>query len=183
MLSNYLAAALRDLVRNRVLAAINLIGLSVGFAAALLIALYVFDQLTYDRFFPGYHEVYLLTGTKDAVDHRLLTEQWDFSFPDWAAKLRAQFPQMAVIARVMTAGGPPHIRHGQVEADETGFLWVDPSFFRIMPLKSLAGDLQTALDAPDSVVLTRTAARKYFGREEPGRCQGVSQLQYAPSNA
>lgn len=167
MLSNYLAAALRDLARNRVLAAINLFGLSVGFAAALLIALYVFDQLTYDRFFPGYREVYLLTGTKDAVDHRFPTEEWDFSFPDWAAKLRAEFPQMAVIARAMTADSPPHIRHGQVEADETGFLWVDPSFFRIIPLKSLAGDLRTALAAPDSVVLTRTAARKYFGRDDP----------------
>ena len=67
----------------------------------------------------------------------------------------------------MPADNPPHIRHGQVEADETGFLWVDPSFFRIMPLKSLAGDLQTALATPDSVVLTRTAARKYFGRDKP----------------
>ena len=48
-----------------------------------------------------------------------------------------------------------------------GFLWVDPSFFGVMPLKSLAGDLQTALATPDSVVLTRTAARKYFGRDKP----------------
>src|SRR6202030_2907230 len=98
---------------------------------------------------------------------RLLTERWDFSFPDLAAKLSVQFPQIATVARIMTANSPPHIRHGQMEVDETGFLWVDPSFFRIMPLKSLAGDLQTALATPDSVVLTRTAARKYFGRDKP----------------
>jgi putative ABC transport system permease protein len=164
---NYLAAALRNLLRNRTHAAINLIGLALGLAGALLIVLFVRDEYSYDRFFPGYRDVYLLTETKDVTDRGLLAERWDFSFPDLAAKLRVQFPQIATAARIMTADDPPHIRHGQVEADETGFLWVDPSFFQVMPLKSLAGDLQTALATPDSVVLTRTAARKYFGRDEP----------------
>lgn len=167
MMSNYLAAAFRNLLRNRVHAAINLFGLSVGFAAALLIALYVQAKLSYDRFFPGYRDVYLLTETKDVIDRRLLPERWDDSFPDLAEKLSAQFSQMAAVARVMTANNPPQIRYGQVKADETDFLWVDPSFFRVMPLKSLAGDPQTALATPDSVVLTRTAAHKYFGRDSP----------------
>jgi putative ABC transport system permease protein len=167
VLANYLAAALRNLIRNRTHAAINLLGLSLGFAAALLIALFVRDEYSYDRFFAGYRDVYLLTGTKDAIDRRLPTERWDFSLPDLAGKLILQFPQIATIARIMPADNPPHIRRGQVEADETGFLWLDPSFFRIMPLQSLAGDLQTALVTPDSVVLTRTAARKYFGRDKP----------------
>lgn len=167
MLSNYLAAALRDLLRNRVHAAINLIGHSVGFAAALLIALYVHDQLGYDRFFPGYRDVFLLSEVEDMVDHRVPPQRLDSSFPDLAANLRAHFPQIADVARVMPANDPPHITHGQVAADEKGFLWVDPSFFRVMPLKSLAGDLKTALTTPDSVVLTRTAARKYFGRDDP----------------
>ena len=138
-----------------------------AFRAALLIVLFVRDEYSYDRFFPGYRDVYLLTETRDPIDRRLLAERWDFSFPDLAAKLSVQFPQIATVARIMPADNPPHIRHGQVEADETGFLWVDPSFFRIMPLKSLAGDPQTALATPDSVVLTRTAARKYFGRDKP----------------
>ena len=167
MLRNYLAAALRNLWRNRAYASINVMGLAVGFAAAILIALYVRDEYSYDRFFPGYRDVYLLTETKDVIDRRLLTERWDFSIPDLAAKLILEFPQIAIVARIMPADNPPHIRYGQVEADETGFLWLDPSFFQIMPLKSLAGDLQTALDTPDSVVLTRTAARKYFGRDKP----------------
>ena len=167
MLSNYLAAAIRNLLRNRTHAAINLSGLALGFAAALLIVLFVHDEYSYDRFFPGYRDVYLLTPTRDPIDRRSLAERWDFSLPDLAAKLILQFPQIATVARIMTANNPPHIRHGNVEADETGFLWVDASFFRVIPLKSLAGDPQTALATPDSVVLTRTAARKYFGRDEP----------------
>jgi putative ABC transport system permease protein len=167
VLSNYLAAAIRNLLRNRTHAAINLSGLALGFAAALLIVLFVRDEYSYDRFFPGYRDVYLLTPTRDPVDRRSLAERWDFSLPDLAAKLILQFPQITTVARIMTANNPPHIRHGDVEADETGFLWVDPSFFRVIPLKSLAGDLQSALATPDSVVLTRTAARKYFGRDRP----------------
>ena len=167
MMRSYLAAALRNLVRNRLYAAINIVGLSMGFCAALLIVLFVRDEYSYDRFFAGYRDVYLLTETKDYINRSLPVERWDFSFPSLAAKLSAQFPQIATIARVMTPDDPPHIRHGQVEADETDFLWVDPSFFRVIPLKSLAGDLQTALTTPDSVVLTRTAARKYFGRDMP----------------
>ena len=167
MLSNYFAAALRDLLRNRVHAAINLFGLSVGFAAALLIALYVHDQLGYDHFFAGYRHVFLLSETENMVDRRLPEQPMDSSFPDLAANLRAHFPQIADVVRVMPASDPPHISRGQVEADETGFLWVDPSFFRVMPLKSVAGDPKTALTTPDSVVLTRTAARKYYGRDDP----------------
>jgi putative ABC transport system permease protein len=167
VIGNYFAAAIRNLLRNRAYTAINLLGLSMGFAAALLIALYVRDELSYDRFFPGYRDVYLLTETKDYINRGLPAEKWDFSFPDLAARLSAPFPQIAAVARIMTSDDPPHIRHGQVEADEANFLWVDPSFFRVVPLKLLVGDPQTALDAPDSVVLTRSAARKYFGRDTP----------------
>src|ERR1700723_3017333 len=167
MLRNYIMAALRNLARNRLYAAINIVGLAVGLWAALLIVLFVRDEYSYDRFFPGYRDVYLLTPTEDMIDRRLPTARWDHSPPDLAAKLSVQLPQIATAARIMTADNPPHIRHGQVEIDEAGFLWAVPSFFRLMPLKSLAGDLQTGLATPDSVVLTRTAARKYFGRDKP----------------
>jgi putative ABC transport system permease protein len=167
MFRNYLAAALRNLARNRLYAAINIVGLAVGFCAALLIVLYVRSEYSYDHFFPGYRDVYLVTSYREVIDPRLTPEPQDTSFPDLAAKLSGRFRQIETVARITTAMNPPHIRHGQVQADETGFLWVDPSFFRVMPLDSLAGDLQTALDAPDSVVLTRTAARKYFGRDKP----------------
>ncbi len=167
MFENYLSAAARNLLRNWVHAAINLLGLTVGFAAALLIALFVRDEYSYDRFFPGYRDVYLVTESKDLIDRRLRTENWDFSSPDVAANLSAHFTQIKTASRIIPADNPPHIRRGPVEADETEFLWVDPSFFHVMPLPSLAGDLQTALTTPDTVVLTRSAARKYFGRDAP----------------
>src|SRR5687767_11734826 len=99
MFRNYLASALRNLVRNRLYAAINIVGLAVGFCAALLIVLFVRSEYSYDRFFPGHQDVYLLTTTKDMIDRRLITERWDHSFPDLAAKLSAQFRQIETVAR------------------------------------------------------------------------------------
>src|SRR5579871_6088267 len=115
MIRNCLAAALRNLLRNRVHTAINLLGLSLGFAAALLIALYVRHESSHDRFGAGRRDVYLLTSTENMIDHRLRTERWDYSLPDLAARLGARFPQIAAIARIMTPDDPPHVRHGQVE--------------------------------------------------------------------
>lgn len=81
MFRNYLMAALRNLARNRLYAAINIVGLAVGLCAALLIVLFVRDEYSYDRFFPGYRDVYLLTETKDVTDRRAgPPERWDFSF-------------------------------------------------------------------------------------------------------
>src|SRR6202161_2363222 len=112
MLRTYIMTALRNLARNRLYAAINIVGLAVGFCAALLIVLFVRDEYSYDRFFPGYRDVYLLTPTRDPIDRRSLAERWDFSLPDLAAKLILQFPQIATVARIMTANNPTHIRHG-----------------------------------------------------------------------
>jgi putative ABC transport system permease protein len=167
MFRNYLAVALRNLARNKLYASINIAGLAVGFCAALLIVLYVRSEYSHDHFFPGYRDVYLVTSYREVTDRRLTPEPQDTTFPDLAAKLSGRFRQIESVARITTAMNPPHIRHGEVQAYETGFLWADPSFFRVVPLEAVAGDLQTALDAPDSVVLTRTAARKYFGRDEP----------------
>src|SRR5437588_13076844 len=63
MFRNYLAAALRNLARNRLYAAINIVGLAVGFAAALLIALFVRDEFSYDTWMPGHDRTFAVTST------------------------------------------------------------------------------------------------------------------------
>ena len=73
MFRHYLITALRNLVRNRLYASINIAGLAIGFCAALFIALYVRDEFSYDRFWPGYQHIYLLgweaslPGSSDAI--------------------------------------------------------------------------------------------------------------------
>jgi putative ABC transport system permease protein len=165
MFRNYLAAALRNLARNRLYAAITITGLSLGFAAAILIALFVRDEFSYDRFVPGHENVYLMALTlktpSTAALESELTEVWT------APLLKLQFPQIQEAARLAKSFFPPMVKHGQISAGEQQFQWADPNFFKVIPVTAIAGDLSTALATPDGLVVTRAMARKYFGRDAP----------------
>lgn len=161
MLRNYLAAALRNLARNRLYAGINLLGLAVGFAAAILIALYVRDELTFDRFWPGHEQVYRLAVTSASPQFKIPAE---FAPPELAAEVKAAFPQVEAIARLWLSGAD--LKHGNVELSER-VMWADAEIFKVLQFQVVAGDLPSALEQPNEVVLTRTLARKYFGRKDP----------------
>jgi len=165
MLRNYLAAALRNLGRNRLYAGVTIAGLAIGFAAAMLIGLFVRDEYSYDRFVPDHDRVYLATQTivmgaskpiESVVTPMML-----------ARPLKLDFPQIEAVARLSPSYFPPTVRRGDVTAGEQNLFWADPDFFRVMALPAVAGDLGRALEAPDSVVITRAMARKYFGADAP----------------
>jgi putative ABC transport system permease protein len=165
MLRNYLAAALRNLGRNRLYAGITIAGLAIGFAAALLISLFARDEFSYDKFIPGYQRIYRISET---IDTRGSPPVETYYSPVMlAAALRANFPEMETVTRSGITGFPPEVRHGEITGSEQGTLWADPSFFRVLRVPAIAGDLAHALDTPDSVVIDRSTARKYFGRDRP----------------
>jgi putative ABC transport system permease protein len=165
MLRNYVSAALRNLGRNRLYAGITIAGLAVGFAAAMLIGLYVRDELTFDRFVPGHERVYLVTETINLPTAKPIDTK--LSQIKLAKLIKADFPEIELAARLSGAYFPPTVRHGDIVTAEQNLYWADRDFFRVMPLPALAGDTATALEAPDSVVITRAVARKYFGRDAP----------------
>jgi putative ABC transport system permease protein len=81
--------------------------------------------------------------------------------------LKLDFPQVSSIASLRISFGGRGLRRGDVEAVEPGFYWADPEIFDVLPLRAAAGDLRTALERPDGLVLTRRMARKYFGTDLP----------------
>jgi putative ABC transport system permease protein len=165
MLRNYLAAALRNLARNRLYAGLTVAGLAIGFAAAMLIGLYVRDELTFNRFIPGYERTYRIAQTiqlgSSPPIHTALTPMMLLE------PLRLDFPEIETAARISPAYFPPTLRRGDVVIGEQNFVWADPEIFKVLPLPVVAGRLAGALDAPDSLVMTRSAARKYFGVDAP----------------
>ncbi len=160
MLRNYLAAALRNLVRNKLYAAINIVGLAVGFAATLLIVLFVRDEVSFDAWIPGHENVVRLAKTVRPPGGATLSTV--ASGPAEAAWFEEGLAN--VIAAVRLWPEPHGVRAGEIEANET-VVWADPTFFTVFPLPALAGDLQQALQQPGGVVITREMARKYFGRD------------------
>src|SRR4051812_29825106 len=161
MIRNYFATALRHLARNRLYATLNIFGLAVGFAAAILIALFVRDEFSYESWIPGYQRIYLVTKTVFAPGGTSRTSH--FGYPGLADWLRRELPIVEATSQ-LSKGLETSVRRGSFESID--FVnWADPNFFDVVPLPAFAGDLKHALTRPDGVVLTRSTARKYFGRE------------------
>jgi putative ABC transport system permease protein len=159
---SYLVAALRNLARNKLYAAINIVGLAVGFAAAIFIALFVRDELSFDRFWPDYQRVYMMS-----MELRLpgiAPWRMDAAPGTLPAILKPKVSANVVFGRI--AEEDHVLRRGEVEANEE-ILCADPEFFSILRPVVVAGNLEEALRRPDGTVLTETLARKYFGDANP----------------
>ena len=162
MLRNYLAAALANLSRNWLYAGIIIAGLAVSFAAAILIGLYVRDEFSFDRFIPDYQRIYRLELDLNLPGQKPFHSEFIASMV--AGQFRLDFPEVEQTTRVeLHSVG---VRRGEMEAIEP-IAWADPDFFKMMPMRVLAGDPVAALEAPDGLVLTREMARKYFGQDAP----------------
>jgi len=165
MFRNYLAAALRNLVRNRLFTILNIVGLAAGFTAFVLIAVYVRDELTFDRWIPEHERTYLVQQT-DATPGRAF-QYLDATPAEFAAWMKLDYPGIEHIARIIVAagGGSGNFRRGDIEGSDQ-LDWADPAFFKVLKLPALYGDLSAALDNPGDLVLTRKLAEKYFGRAD-----------------
>jgi putative ABC transport system permease protein len=161
MLRNYFAAAFRNLLRNRAYGVINICGLALGFAAVILIALYVRDEYSYDRFFPDHERIFKIGETFAFPGRPPLVGSQTFS--DIAQSLKLDFPAIDMTARLVRM--PIALRHGDVESSVSEAYWADADFFRLFPMKTIAGDPGSGLSRPDGIVLTRKIARRYFGRD------------------
>jgi putative ABC transport system permease protein len=165
MFRNYLVTALRNLERNRLYAAISILGLAVAFAAAILIGQFVRHEFSYDHWIPGYQRVYKITDSLEQPGQPPVTA--DLGPTMVADQLRVVFPGAEAIARLEQASPPTKARPGDEAAADKTFAWADPGIFKVLPLPALAGDLGSALQRPDTVVITRSAARRYFHRDLP----------------
>jgi putative ABC transport system permease protein len=172
MFRNYLLVALRGLRKNKLYTSINIVGLTAGIVSCLLIGLYVWNELSYDRF-----------NKKADRIVRMVMEYADGGTVNKTAvcgtkagpQLSRTFPAIAAFTRTIKAGGV--VRYQDKVFDEPGLLYADSSFFSIFSFPLLEGDPRTALNAPERVVLTRKLARKYFGDEDPvGKVVNIGRL-------
>jgi putative ABC transport system permease protein len=175
VLRNYLLATLRNLARNRVVSAINIVGLAIGIAAALLIALYLRFQYSFESGFPGYQRIYRVSmESRGAPGFPAVI--WDNADLRMAEQLRNDYPQIERAARLVDQWFS--IRHGDLEFHEQVYT-ADPDFFRLLQVRAIAGDPLTALESPDNVIITRQIAKKYFG-DEPALGKTLDLDRYFP---
>lgn len=164
MIKNYLRIAFRNLLRYKGFALINISSLTIGIIGCLVIGLFVWDELQYDKNIPGGENIYRL------YDQRTHDNSITYAAcvaPAYASFLENQYPETDTACRVLMLGDKFLIERKEEKNYEERGWFAESSFFRIFPFKFFKGNPATALAAPSTVVITRELANRYFGNEDP----------------
>ncbi len=162
MFKNHFKIALRSLARHKGYSFINILGLTIGIAACFFILLWVQDERSYDRFHEKSDRIYRVLW-----EARFGDNEWKLPLVPVpvAETLEREFPEVERAARLYKGGMT--LRLGEAFVREQNFLFTEPAFFEVFTTTFLAGDAETALTAPNSIVLTESAAQRYFPNRDP----------------
>jgi len=161
MIKNYIKVALRNLTRNKIYSLINIVGLSAGLAATILLFLYVRLELSYDKHFNEHDKIYrVLSHSSRSGEQEIHMPITIYEIPNVAMD---EVPEIEYATRLSSFVQ----NEVKVKNESRGFytrVLADSCFFRVFSFKSVAGDLEKALVEPYSVVLTQESAEKIYGR-------------------
>ena len=163
MLRNYIKVAFRNMQRHKGFSFINIVGLAVGMACAMLIFMWVQDELSYDRFYEDAQYIYRVVREVHEPGH---TYHTTYTSAELCRVMRDEFPEIIAAAAI---NGRPRVlfEHGDKAFYEEGLVQADRSFFEVLNLPFIAGDPHTALTDGNAIVITEDIAKKYFGDENP----------------
>src|SRR5450432_504800 len=165
MIRNYFKIAWRNLMKYKFISFINLFGLTVGLTCCLLIATYIINELSYDKYNKNGENIYRITRTfnnsEGIVSLRLSTIS-----PPFGYYLPTDFPEIKKMTRLLNNGTTP-MKYKDKLISETNVYFADGNLFDVFTLDVLKGNPKTALIEPFSAMLSEETARKYFGNEDP----------------
>ena len=163
MLKNYLLSAVRNMAKNKFYSALNIIGLTVGLVTFILIFLYVRDEVTYDQHHVNYERIYRLESS-----FKIGTKYDNFAIVPlpMAPALQLEYPE---IEKVVRFAGDENmlVRIDEKEYYENRFYYTDSTVFEVFTHPLVRGKIEKCLVDPNTVVLTQSTAKKYFGDENP----------------
>ncbi|HVU99622.1 MAG TPA: ABC transporter permease [Puia sp.] len=161
MLHNYLKIAIRNLLRNKGFSAINISGLAIGMASALLILLWVHNELTFDRWYPNTSRLYQLYN-RDNLQGNLVA--WPNTPKPLAPFIKKDFPDVEDVTRYRNV--IYLLSTGDTRLNSRGAC-ADSAFLKMFGLPMIQGDAAHALSSPGGIVLTRQMAKNLFGNSDP----------------
>jgi putative ABC transport system permease protein len=164
MFSNYLKIAIRNFMRNKLYSLLNILGLSVGIVASILILIYVQDELSYDKHHSKYKRIYRISSDfnfSGKADQAALT-----AIP-LAHTMMDEFPEeIEMVCRFMPRP-KDFIKYEDKEFYEENIFVADSTVFDMFDHKFIMGTKENALNAPYKMVMTESMAKKYFGDDDP----------------
>jgi len=171
MIKNYFKIAWRNLWKNKVFSAINIVGLAIGMAACIVIMVFVF----YEKSFDGIHtkNIYRLDEVQK-FEGMVAPQNVALSMYPMAPTLRQEFPEVLNVTRVRQ-NEKVNMRVGENRIVLPAVYFVDSTFLQIFDFVLLKGNRETVLQKPNSLLLTEESATKLFGKEDP---MGKTVLRY-----
>ncbi len=164
MAGNYLKISVRNLMKHKGYSFINITGLAAGMAVCLLIMTYVRFELSYDNFHANVDRIYRVPCKVGKGDNVRL---WGWATPLLSVTLKNDYPEVVQSTRLYPEGRKVQVTYKDKKIMEDKVLFADSEFFKVFTFPLLKGSPDDVLKNPNSVVLTRQTAEKYFGSEDP----------------
>ncbi len=165
MFKNYMKVTMRNIKRNRGYSFINIAGLAFGIACTIMILLWVKDELSYDRFHEKSDRIFRIVFST-SNDGTPTNANGSFGV---GPALKKDFPEIIETVRIRKMGQnvKRYIGYKEKKFYESRFFFCEPSIFTVFDFPLIKGDPESALNEPNSIVLTEETAKKYFGNEDP----------------
>ncbi|MEO6546339.1 MAG: ABC transporter permease, partial [Ferruginibacter sp.] len=162
MIFTYFKFSVRNILRNKMFGAINIAGLAISLTAFILMALYIENELSFDKFNANAENIYRVTDDKQTPDIILRSAA---TAAPVAPAMKQEFPQIKEAVRVINTEAV--IKYGNRIFEERKLFFADYNIFNVFSFKILQGNANNALVAPASIVLTKMMSEKYFGVDNP----------------
>ncbi|MFL5788468.1 MAG: ABC transporter permease, partial [Flavisolibacter sp.] len=164
MFRNYLRSAWRNLMKSKFFSSINIIGLSAALASCILIFLFIQHELSYDKFNAHADRIFRITSLAQGPSEKTMLA---VTPAPWAPLIKKDYPEVLNYVRLLKDEKTIIGKKGEQHYYEDHLLYADSTFFDIFSYSVSKGNKQKALEAPNSVILSRETARKLFGDSDP----------------
>ncbi|MEI6347835.1 MAG: ABC transporter permease [Bacteroidota bacterium] len=163
MYTNYLKVIIRNLIRNKLFSIINILGLTIGMTACLLILFYVNFEKSYDKFHENSNQIYRLRYER--TDQSGDAVRFASCCPPGGLVVRSQFPEVEKVARLFHVTAA--VANGEKKFLEEKIYFAESEFLQIFNFKFVTGDPKTVINEINSAAISQSMAKKYFGDENP----------------
>jgi len=164
MIKNLFLVAIRNFRRDKWYSLLNILGLTIGIAFSLFLLFYIKDELSYDRYNEKASRIYRINANIKEADKD--TMRWAVTPFPMGPALSKDYPEVEEAVRFVSNGKTLY-KNGEIRLYEDKVFFADSNLFRVFTYKFIEGNPQTALVAPNSMVLTQSVAEKFFGKTKP----------------
>ena len=165
MLTNYFKIGLRNLLKHKLFSTITVIGMAISLASCLLISIYVWDEISFDRFYPDADRTYRVYNIRTGNDG--ITNYLPLVPPTFGPTLEKDYPEVESTLRIMDTYGSQLFEIKGDKIKESKGVYAEQTVFDMLAIQLQQGDASSALVNPKTVILSESMAKKYYSTSNP----------------